>query len=658
MDKNAFDLIPMPVVQLEPVRDENGVITDFTYAWANTTARYSVDLRGSSKDDVSIPKLEVDFSASTVRSRHAGSDGDQLIDVFARTVTEQKSQKLLLRAVSSALFEGEIFSIVTQPNGTGCLCVIQDIGDVVRERDEKVARLHLLEAACNDAVNGIAMADEDHRLVYANPALCQQLGYTEEELLKLRISDITDRDEQDVRNTMAESLHSAEIAQYITDRTYIAKSGEEILMEVAVSTTEAIDGTYRALAHFRDVREERAAQAALTVALRNAEEATRMKSEFLANMSHEIRTPLNGVIGMAQVLAFSDLTPEQTEHVEIIRDSGKNLMSLLNDILDLSKVEAGKIEISPIDIDLRHKLSRVFGLQDSAARAKGITLDYVFHPSVPSQVKLDPVRIHQCVTNLVSNAIKFTPEGKVLVAVTCNPVETGHEIVIHVSDSGIGIPADKLENIFESFEQADGSTTRNYGGTGLGLSITRKLARLMGGDLTVVSEEGRGSVFTLKVMSERAEPFVERRRSQSSVPAKPSFSSYKILVVDDNLVNRQVALSFLEAYEFTVSQAVNGKDALEKLDEEPFDLVLMDIHMPGMDGSKAFEHLRQSTSINKDIPVIATTADAMSGDRERLIGQGMNGYISKPVNEREMIGEIGRVLSLGEVKRPGLATGT
>lgn len=645
MEKNAFDLIPMPVVELTPVRNETGDIVDFAYIWAN---EYAIKNVSGPKDD---------GPTETVQSRHGEIDGGQLVELFAKTMLEQKSQKLLLRSASSKFFDGEVFSLVTQPTEAGCLCIIQDVGDVVRERDEKAARLHLLEAACNDAVNGIAMADESHQLVYANPALCKQLGYTEEELLQRRIADITDRDEQVVRQSMADSLQSAEIAQYITDRTYISKSGEEILMEVAVSTTEAIDGTYRALAHFRDVREERAAQAALKEALLRAEEATRMKSEFLANMSHEIRTPLNGVIGMAQVLSFSELTDEQTEHVAIIRDSGKNLMSLLNDILDLSKVEAGKIDISPIDIDLRHKLSRVFSLQETAANAKGIGLDYVFHPSLPSQVNLDPVRIQQCVTNLVSNAIKFTHDGNVLIAVTCNTVGTGHEIIIHVSDTGIGIPPHKLENIFELFEQADGSTTRDYGGTGLGLAITRKLARLMGGDLTVVSEEGRGSVFTLKVMSEQALSISGDTAAPSIGPEKTSFSCYKILVVDDNLINRQVARSFLEAYHFTVVQALNGQDALDKLAEETFDLVLMDIHMPGMDGVKAFKHLRASGCSNKDIPVIAITADAMSGDRERIIEEGMNGYISKPVNERELIGEIGRVLSLGEVQRP-LATGT
>ena len=639
MYDKAYDLLPVPMTELSPVRNDDGEIVDFAYLWVNT---HVCERTGKPKDF---------FTKETLKSIHGEVDGASLCEVFERVYRTGESEKTFFRAKQSELFVGSVYQLTANPSENGCLSIIQDITDLVEENEKTAARLHLLEAACHDAVTGMAIANEDHKLVYANPALCEKLGYTEEEILKLSISDITDRDEQEVRQSMADSLQASEIQQYVVDRTYISKTGERILMEVAVSTTEAMDGTYRALAHFRDVREERAAQTTLQNALVAAEEATRMKSEFLANMSHEIRTPLNGVIGMAQVLAHTDLSPDQDEFVSIIRDSGKNLMTLLNDILDLSKVEAGKVDISPIDVDVRHKLSRVHRLYEPVASEKGLHFDFVMHSSLPSQMKIDPVRVHQCVSNLVSNAIKFTESGQVIVAIKAEPVGNEHELTVHVSDTGIGIAPEKLAHIFESFQQADGSTTRNYGGTGLGLSITRNLVRLMGGDLTVVSEEGKGSVFTLTIRTGHAgagnvSETVEIASSQDfAVGVRPSFTNRKVLIVDDNQVNQQVARSFLETYGVEVVCASSGAEAVTFTGTtSDFDLILMDIHMPGMDGASAARNIREQNTAYENRPIIALTADAMSGDRERYLREGFDGYISKPMNERDLISEIGQVI--------------
>ena len=377
-----------------------------------------------------------------------------------------------------------------------------------------------------------------------------------------------------------------------------------------------------------------------------------MKSEFLANMSHEIRTPLNGVLGMAQTLASETLTPSQQEQVSIILESGHALMVLLNDILDLSKIEAGKLEISPVASDLRHKLSSLFKLHESVAKEKGIKLSLFVHPDVPSSLTFDPVRLRQCVGNLVSNAIKFTEKGEVMIVVTTDAIEDteSQRVTIHVSDTGCGIAPDKLDRIFDSFSQEDGSTTRRFGGTGLGLSITRKLARMMEGDVTVVSEQGRGSVFTLTFNAQVvAAPYSKQPLKAVQIREarrRTSLSGCQVLVVDDNAINLRVASTFLANHDISVTTAQDGKDALERLGRKPFDIVLMDIHMPGLDGAEAFRRLRMSASPNRLIPVIALTADSMAGDRERYLSMGFDGYVSKPIDERTLISAMSQVLSV------------
>jgi len=636
--KKNLDLFPVPIIEFEKVLNEQGGIVDLRFVSANPPA----------EDIFSSPEEEL--KKQNLLDVYPHLDGTEHFRRLIKSVEDGSALEVTMNADVESPFSGRVLRYSVGPTERGCLMMMQDITALVTERDTARGQLNMMVAACDDAVNGIAIADDDHRLVYANPALCKILGYTNEELLNLSIGDLMHQHESDVRYELAEKLISEEIDQYVTDRTYLTKTGEEILFSVAVSTMHDVQGNHLSLAHFRDVRAERKAQHALRSALVKAKEATRMKSEFLANMSHEIRTPLNGVIGMAQVLSYSDLSPEQAEHLAIIRESSTNLMSLLNDILDLSKVEAGKIEIAPVETDLRHKLNRLFKLHEPIAKDKGLDFDLVIHPTVPSRLKLDPVRLRQCVSNLISNAIKFTQVGRIVVAVTSKPVGEDHEVTVHVSDTGIGITPDKLNHVFDSFQQADGSTTRNFGGTGLGLTISRKLAELMGGGLSVVSEEGRGSVFTLRVMAQAVTKGSEVTETQGQGREdhfeQTQFNKRSVLVVDDNLINRRVACTFLRAYGFQTIEASDGVEAVEKATAENVDLILMDVHMPRLDGVNAAQRIRQESALNASVPIIALTADAMSGDREKYLGMGMSGYIAKPINEREFIAEIGQALSL------------
>ena len=390
----------------------------------------------------------------------------------------------------------------------------------------------------------------------------------------------------------------------------------------------------------------RAAQDELKRAVLAAEASNEAKSSFLANMSHEIRTPLNGILGMAQVLEREQLSLGQIEGVETILESGKTLMTLLNDVLDLSKIEAGKLNIEQTDGNLRDTFLYVQKLFLERAEEKSIELRVEIDEAVPLNLKFDHIRVRQCISNMVSNAIKFTNAGSVTISVQHQIIADGEYLIrANVTDTGIGISDEGVGQLFSEFSQADASTTRKYGGTGLGLAITRKLARLMGGDATATSALGKGSTFALTF---RALPGVARDVAPAWIQEKSAdsatFHGLRLLLVDDNTINRSVARLLLAPTGVIVTEAANGQEALDQLADETFDLVLLDVHMPVMDGIEAIKRIRAADAPWHNVPVIALTADAMSGDRERLLSVGMTGYASKPIEQAALVQEIHRVM--------------
>lgn len=398
--------------------------------------------------------------------------------------------------------------------------------------------------------------------------------------------------------------------------------------------------------------QERARRLAEVEAARDAAEAaTRTKSEFLANMSHEIRTPLNGVLGMAQALASRELDPEARAMVATIRESGATLMAILNDVLDLSKIEAGRLEITPVDSSPMQAIRQVHALFLPAANEKNLRFDISSEAPDDLRLSYDPVRMRQCVSNLVSNAVKFTREGGIDVSLSLTPAEGRRtRVAITVSDTGIGMDEHASSRLFQAFSQADGSTTREFGGTGLGLAISRRLARMMGGDIGVFSRPGHGSVFTFTFLADpaagRADAATPEEQSTSS-GATTHLRGARVLLTDDNAVNRQVVRMFIQPQGAIITEAANGLEALQALARERFDLVLLDVHMPIMDGVETIRRIRASSEDWRGLPVIALTADAMAGDRERLIGQGMSGYVSKPIDQAELLSTISRALGGG-----------
>jgi PAS domain S-box-containing protein len=507
---------------------------------------------------------------------------------------------------------------------------------------------------------GIMLVEPNGTVTFANTRMAEMFGCTMDELIGSAYPDHVHHTEREACETSLLLLDSGEIDHVYYERHYLRYDGSDFWGYLSGRRLEAPDGTTQGLVFIIvDVTDQRNAMIELHQAKEAAEAANETKDRFLMNMSHELRTPMNGVLGMIQLALFENLSEKQRQYLETAIDSGKGLVRILNDILDLTKAEVHKLTIHNEPFDLRPTVLEVVRILDLEARRKGLALNCTIATEVPERVTGDRLRLQQVLTNLVANAVKFTERGEVSVALTCGSGSAGSpELVYTVTDTGVGIPADKQHLLFQPFSQVDDSLTRPYGGTGLGLVISREIVERMGGRITFTSKAGEGSVFTVRIpcainvpLTALSAPHVEQKLVVPVTTGSSKEEQQRILLVEDDPVNRAMQKIMLERSGFQTSVASNGLQAVELWEREAYDLIVMDVQMPVMNGIEATEIIRKKESARGGhIPILGLTAHAYRNDVNHCLAAGMDSYLTKPVDLNELIATIKELCNDGTVQ--------
>ncbi|RYY17117.1 MAG: PAS domain-containing hybrid sensor histidine kinase/response regulator, partial [Chitinophagaceae bacterium] len=498
----------------------------------------------------------------------------------------------------------------------------------------------------------ICTHDLHGRMLSLNPAICRLLEYSETEMAGRPISDFIPPEHRDNFQTqyMDPILRDGKCKGVFC---VISKSGQKIFLLYKNYKVEEEGMEPYIIGFSQDITDRVESEKELLLSKKITEESSRAKGVFLANMSHEIRTPMNGVLGFASLLVKTELNEQQRGYLKMIQESANNLLMIVNDVLDLEKILMGKLKFEHIDFPLAERIDMCVQTFTYKAEEKGIVLHSTVSLAPDISVIGDPHRLGQVLNNLISNAIKFTAKGSVTISAKVH--ETGDSSTwfeFAVTDTGIGIAPDKHSEIFEPFMQANTAVTRQYGGTGLGLSICRELIQLMGGKLYVESEPGKGSTFRF-LLPFGISVYKPKNKDMSQEINYQSLGKRRILVAEDVELNQYLARHIMESWGFEVEIAVNGLEALRKVQESEYDLILMDIQMPEMDGMKATESIRALENKNiSQIPIVALTANALKGDSEKYLAVGMNDYLSKPFDEPRLFQVISKNLNMA---RPQIA---
>lgn len=529
-------------------------------------------------------------------------------------------------------------------NGKLATLLIEDITMRKQIANELISNEKRLRMITDNMLDLITQVDIEGSIVYATPSHLAILGYNPEDLIGKKLMDyIYPEDYQVAAEKFSRRFQTGD--NFTTEMRILKYDGSYLWVE-ATGNVISDDLLGQCVLYVsRDITVRKQAEYESLRAREQAIEANRSKSQFLANMSHEIRTPLNGIIGMTNLTLMTEITLEQKENLTMVKNSAITLLNIINDILDFSKLEAGKVSIEKIRFNLPDIVQRVIKPLKVQGLEKGIDVELKIKDNVPQYVHGDPVRVSQVLTNLISNAVKFTAKGGVFIELGAESIDNTRDFMqvkFSVQDTGIGISEDDLERIFLSFSQADGSITRKFGGTGLGLSISKMLVDLMGGKIAVNSQLGMGTTFsfTLPLKTAQSIMSVGGLEDEFEIILDPGFK-LEVLVCEDEKINQKLFKRLLAKQGHEVEIAENGIEAIEILKNRNFDLILMDIQMPLMDGLSTLSVIRNELKLST--PVIAVTAYALKGDRERFLSAGMNEYISKPINIREFYEKIERI---------------
>ena len=526
----------------------------------------------------------------------------------------------------------------------------QEISD--RQLIEQELRLSesKLNSIFTSVPEAIVVADARGNIVQCNVATAEIFGFVLSDLVGQNIKVLMQTSERDAHDGYLQAYAQTGQKHLLNQPRIVRgmrKDGTLFPVRVTVKETR-VDDAHFFIGVIQDFTAIQNTQDLLVEAKNKAEQANRMRGEFLANMSHEIRTPMNGILGMTELAMSTDDSQTQKEYLSLARDSAGHLLHIINQILDFSKIEAGALELELLAVSPAQLVRHTARSLEQLAQAKGIDLSVQNDPMLPDLVWMDPVRVRQVLTNLIGNAIKFTEDGKVSVTSKTHPSaqENAVRLEITVADTGIGFDAARTDALFSPFTQADGSITRSYGGTGLGLAITRSLMQLMGGDISASSEPGQGASFTIAFPVK----CVALAGAQTGAgllgdsEPQPAMQSLSVLLVEDHEINRKLAQIMLQRMGHTFVLANDGQQALDCLDKERFDVVLLDVMMPVMDGLTALRIWREREAERQlpRTPVLMVTAHAMTGYRERFIASGADGYVSKPMSEASLRKEINR----------------
>ncbi|TGM01267.1 PAS domain-containing hybrid sensor histidine kinase/response regulator [Leptospira jelokensis] len=550
---------------------------------------------------------------------------------------KKDGSKLKIRSAASFLKDKDGATI-------GVIAINRDITEENRIQEELAESEERFRMSFENAGIGVCLLDLDGKFLRVNKKLQSMLGYDESELIGKPSKEFAYKEDQNIFHQYRESALRGKDVDVVYEKRYISKTNQILWIEISNSLVKDRNGApLYFVVHFNNITDRKNAELHLIQAKKEAERANQAKSDFVANMSHEIRTPLNGVIGFNELLLTTNLDEDQKEFVKNAISSAHGLLGIINDILDISKIEAGKLVLNETVSNLKHIVKDSIGVLKWKANEKKIQLEFEDNPNLPEWILVDATRLRQILINLLGNAVKFTEEGSVRLSITSEPAENEKtKLAFIVCDTGIGIPETHKNKVFQSFWQGESNSTRRFGGTGLGLRITKSLIDLMGGEIEFTSEEGKGTEFRFSIncLTVKNEKGLdgEKENLQKEVWEKINQSKLlhikpKILIAEDNAMNRDLLKRMILKYipNANVLEAENGLDAAKMANESQPNLIFMDVQMPEMDGLEASIEIRKQ-KLNQQTPIVALTAGALYEERKKCFDVGMDHFLTKPID--------------------------